>query len=172
MIRALAIALALAAGPAAAFTWTVPEYVRSISPSTPERRVQQVSKAIEWAAKKTDEDPYLLAAIVYVESRFRPSQKACWEWIDWDQKVCRYTCDYGLGQVNEVWIKAWKLDADKLQNDDYYNLLIAAKILHKLRLMYGTEPQWWSRYHHARDNERVKYERLMGPALKVRYPDE
>lgn len=171
-MRVAALVLLLGAVPAGGFQWTVPEFVRSISPSTPERRVQQVSKAIEWAAEKKGVDPYLLAAVVYVESRFRPNQKACWPWMDWQQMVCRQTCDYGLGQVNEIWIKKWHLDADKLQNDDYYNLLIAATILRDLKKEYGNEPQWWSRYHHNRDNERVKYERLMDQPLKVRYPDE
>lgn len=158
---------------AASFTWTVPEYIHSMSPSTPPARVAQVSRAIEWAAKKNDVDPYMLAAIVYVESRFRPGEKACWPWMDWQLMVCRQTCDYGLGQVNEIWIRKWKLDADKLQNNDYYNLWVAGAILKQVKMQYGNEPQWWSRYHHNRDNERVKYEKLMAPVYPPRlYPEE
>lgn len=72
------------------------------------------------------------------------------------------TYDLGVSQINEIWIPEWKLDKDRLQNDDGYSIWIMARILKQLKDKFaGTESTWWSHYNSNKDGARLKYEQLI-----------
>jgi hypothetical protein len=148
---------------------TTKDYVVEIQPGMTEKRAAQLGRDIDRAAKRYDVDPLLLAAITRQESGFQSGLKQCGTatWKVNGKVQSRETCDYGLAQVNQVWIEKWKLDADLLQNNDAYNLMVAARILRLLRKQYGdTEPaNWYGRYHSATPSRRADYENRLQPML-------
>lgn len=143
------------------------DYVKELRPHISNARAVQVSKHIETVATHHKVDPKLLAAIVRTESNFESGIKACWPWFSKREGVCRHTCDYGLAQINELWIRKWKLDPNRLQYDDRYNLGVAARILRLLQQEYAElEPEnWFGRYHSGTPSKRAIYEGRLGTFL-------
>jgi hypothetical protein len=134
-------------------------YVHDLRPELGERRVARLAKVIDAAAARYDQDPMLLAAIVRTETYFDSGQKNCWP-APWRPEPGAITCDYGLAQVNEQWVKRWNLNAERLQHDDQYNLNVAARILAQIQKMFGAkEPgNWFGRYHSGTPSKRRVYE--------------
>lgn len=92
-------------------------------------------------SKKYKLDPYLLLAIIKVESNF-------------NQRAISSTGDYSLAQINyKVWKKELKrkgikLNFYKLKTNYAYALETMGYILKTLKDKYGSEdPQWYARYH-------------------------
>lgn len=100
-------------------------------------------------------DPELFTALIAQESSFR-SIKSCY--IVHRNRACEVTCDWGLAQVNDVWIKRWNLDPQRLLEDPRYNLETGARILQLLKRQYQEEDNFWSRYNTAHAIRRAKYE--------------
>ena len=114
-----------------------------------------VNYAVDFVAQAYDLDPDLVNAIVYVESNHNPAAKRCSK-----------TCDYGLGQINQLWVKHWGLSRQALVTDPHYNLNVAGRILTDLRDRHPKEPNWWSRYHSATPRFRAIYEKKVRRALE------
>lgn len=121
-------------------------------------RAQGLARAIAFAARAWGVPPLLLAGIVRQESSFRSGLRR--------RFVVHGRCreDAGLAQVNDVWVRAWGLEAERLVEDDAYGLWVGAKVLAGLRRRYGhREPRrWWSRYHSATPGPRRAYELALG----------
>ena len=133
-------------------------YIRSLESKLGQARIREAARLVYAAAQQYGINPLILAGIVHQESNFRSGLKQCWSVYRHHQT--EVTCDYGLAQVNELWIRRWNLDPDKLQNDDAYNLCVAARILKSLRKTYeDLEPSnWWGRYHSGTPSVRATYE--------------
>lgn len=144
--------------------------VEALQPHIDRRRAVSVSQDVDAASSRYGVDPQLLVAIVRQESNFRSGIKQCW--VHHPRSGTVITCDYGLAQINEFWIGHWHLDADKLLNDDRYNLMVAARILRMLARLYREdEPlNWYGRYHSATPSLRAEYEDKLQPMLVARNP--
>lgn len=141
--------------------------IKTLHPKLPEARVRYVAKAIDRAAEKYEVDSNLLVAIAKQESNFRSGLVACWQ-------VERYgrvdtTCDYGIAQINQLWIRVWNLDPFRLQYDDRYNLMVAARILRMVKDRHEeSEPgNWFGRYHSGTPSKRAIYEEKLLPLLAI-----
>jgi hypothetical protein len=154
----LALALALAVAGASP---TV-DYVKKFRPGITDRRAAYVAKIIDRAATEYGQDPCLMAAIVRVESYFDSGLIACWPVVR--NRSCTTTCDRGLAQINEVWIGIWKLNAQRLQFDDLYNLRVMARLLKQLRTQ-SDAPDWYMAYHSSIERHRIKYMSKLWPFL-------
>ncbi len=119
------------------------DLILTLSPELPHRRAWRVGWLAEHYSEKYGIDLDLFVAIIRQESSFRSGIKSCWPTVRNNSSTV--TCDRGLAQINEVWIKTWDLDPDRLQYDDSYNLAVAARILKMLQTEYGDEPRWWGR---------------------------
>jgi hypothetical protein len=117
-----------------------------------------VPPRVERAAAARGVEPEILAAIVMQESGFRRGLLRCVPSAS--GALAPFTCDMGLGQINDLWITKWGLDPNRLRRDDDYNLAVAARILGDLRRRYAAvEPTtWYSRYHSVTPKKRWPYQ--------------
>ena len=77
------------------------------------------------------------------------------------------TCDHGVAQINQIWIKQWSLDRERLINDDEYNLIVSAKILSDLKKRFSKiESNWFGRYNTSNPVKRIEYEARITKHLK------
>jgi hypothetical protein len=130
-------------------------------------RAWELARGITSASRRFGIEPLLFAAIVRQESDFQANVKVCY--IVVRHHACFPTCDYGLAQVNQVQVDRWGLEADRLVQDDAYNLFQGARVLAILKREYGDdEPNWWSRYNSASPTPRALYETALEPWLAVR----
>jgi hypothetical protein len=128
-------------------------YVQKANPKLNRGRAIKIARLLEAKAKEHKVPLRIFAAIVKQESTFRPGIKVCHG---------GRTCDYGLGQINQLWIREWDLDPHRLQHDDEYNLDTSARILSKAIRAYGKkDPKAYSRYHDSRPDRRLVYEQLV-----------
>lgn len=118
---------------------------------------------VQVAAAAQGVEPDILAAIVQVESGGRRGRVRCVPARRGSPSPV--TCDYGLAQVNDLWVARWRLDPARLRSDDSYTLAVAARILSDLRRRYGGEPSWWGRYHSATPKLRARYEARVRVAI-------
>lgn len=149
------------------------DYVKALHPTINPQRAARLARSIDAAAKRYEQDPFLLAAIAMKESTFRNGIVACHTRTKRKTQETVTTCDYGMMQINQVWIAKWKLDPDKLQNDHGYNTMVAARILRMLQRYHGHEPNWFGRYHSATPKYRARYEAALAykaPAPQPDYP--
>jgi hypothetical protein len=136
------------------------QLVRGVSHS----RAVRVARHIDEASSRYNIDSRILVAIIRAESNFEAGIKSCW--IVLRHRRCEVTCDYGIAQVNELWIKKWKLDAKRLQFDDRYNIMIAARILSTIQKEFGDqEGNWYGRYHSGTPSKRAVYENRLSMFL-------
>jgi hypothetical protein len=131
------------------------EYILSLKPGLGQRQAKRLGRIIDRWALKYEVDPSLIVAIIRQESNFEPSLKSCWP-APWKSPEA-VTCDHGLTQINETWVRKWNLDADKLVTDDEYNVAVAARILAILHRYYGQEPEWYGRYHSSTPSKKRQY---------------
>ena len=111
-------------------------------------------------------EPLLLVAIVRQESNFRPATKSCY--IVARNRASYPTCDYGITQVNQVWVDKWGLEPERLVEDDAYALFQGARVLAVLKRQYGDEPNYYSRYNTSTPEPRAAYEQALEPWLAAR----
>jgi soluble lytic murein transglycosylase-like protein len=127
-------------------------------------RARQLARGIVFAARHFGVDPLLLAAIVRQESSFRAGVKACY--LVKRSHASVPTCDYGLTQVNQVWVDHWGLEPERLVEDDAYALWFGARVLAILQREYAEdEDNWYSRYNSATPEPRAAYEAALEPLL-------
>lgn len=157
-MKMLVLALALGQTP-------TEDYIRTVAPHVRPKEAVRLGKLIDKVAEKYELDPVLVAAIVKVESDFRGGQKACS--VVKRKKACWVTCDRGLAQVNELWIKKWGLDPIRLRTDDAYNLATMARILAFYKRYYGHEPDWFLRYHSGTPRHKERYNSKLEPLLAL-----
>ena len=86
--------------------------IRSLRPSISVKRSWSIGWLVEHYAAKYDLDPHLIIAILRQESNFDSGIKSCWDKTKPDGTPYK-TCDLGIAQINEGWIKTWDLDEDK-----------------------------------------------------------
>ncbi len=163
-MRLVALALVLCLG--AVRPWQpLQERIRLLSPYLPQATATAMAKLIYGASTRAGIEPELVAAIVSRESNFRVDALACY--VVYRHHACYDTCDRGLAQINDVWVRAWGLSPCRLLHDPAYNLAQALRILRQLRHRYGaTEPNWWSRYNSSSPVPRAIYEAVLEPRLE------
>jgi len=93
-------------------------------------------------------DTLLLKSIVIVESGENP--KAI-------HKNRNGTTDYGLGQINTIWVKGLELDTAKLISEPEYNLKWSAYILRHCLDKYGWSWEGLAHYHNSKAIYGLKY---------------
>lgn len=141
-------------------------YIQKIQPMDKKRALRLGQSIRRWADHFMI-DPLLIAAILKQESDFRTGIKSCTPVIRDDKPV--ETCDHGIAQVNSIWIDTWKLDPDRLVNDDDYNISVAARILAGLKREFAhIDPQWFARYHSSIPFRKAKYLTELAPLLAMR----
>lgn len=162
-LAALTLASTLPGVPTPTNTADVAKYIRVVAPYTPAKRAWSLARSIVWAGRHFGVEPLLLAAIARQESAYRPSTKACY--IVKRHKASFPTCDYGLTQVNQVWVDKWGLDPERLVEDDAYALFYGARVLAILQREFAEdEPDtWFSRYNTASPEPRAQYEAALEP---------
>ena len=149
-------AVVLAAGTLGAPQATI-SYVRRLKPDMPVAQARRLGQQIAFWSKFQGVKPRLLAAIIRRESNFRSGLKSCWI-VKLRHGRTRFTCDLGIAQVNEVWIDKWKLDRERLQNDDGYNIAVAARVLGWMKKYFGErDPNWYARYHSGTPSLKREY---------------
>ncbi len=140
----------------------IAERIRELAPRTSVKRAAYLAKAYYKASKRYDVDPQIMLTITTQESRFRPGLEAHW------MNRGKPTTDRGIMQVNDVWVTRWNLDTDRLRDDDAYNIMVGARILHILKKQYGTtEVNYFTRYNSSWPPARAKYNRALAPFLHV-----
>lgn len=169
MIGAIAAAV-LAAGTLGApsmVTQRTVAYVRSLKPDMPVTKAKRLGQQIAHWAKFQGVKPSLLAAIIRRESNFKSGLKSCWV-VKLRHGRTRNTCDFGIAQVNQVWIDKWKLDPERLQNDDDYNIAVAARVLGWMKKYFGeNDPHWFARYHSGTPSLKREYAAQVGTFLAM-----
>jgi hypothetical protein len=126
--------------------------VLELAPQVDRERANTLGANIEKSSKQYNVSPILLAAILRHESNFGVASKRC-----------SYSCDYGIGQINQLWIKELKLDVKRLQHDDAYNIDVSARILAAAKV--AGDKKWWSRYHDSRPSIRRNWEAMVEPHI-------
>lgn len=93
------------------------------------------ASVIKWTSKY-DIDNKLMLAILFKESSWRNGVINC-----------NKSCDYGIAQINEANIKAYKLDKMRLLTDIDYSVQKSVYILKWFKDRYAhKEKHWWARY--------------------------
>ena len=138
------------------------EYILTLRPKLGIPKAVRLAALIDRWAQHYDVEPEVMVALVAHESKFRSGIKACWPHA---KKPGVITCDHGLAQINEAWIRQWKLDENKLQYDDSYNLRVQARILASIKKEYGYEPEWYGRYHSKTPSKKRRYLDKIRPIL-------
>lgn len=163
-MTSLLLALALAASPGVAeYEAAVQlrpkrasvDYIKELRPGISPRYAWKLGRLVDYWAGRYRLDPDLMIAIIRTESYFEPNTKACWP-APW--KPEGITCDHGLAQINEVWVKEWNLDPDRLVMDDSYNIAIQARLLAQLKRQWAADDLfWYGRYHNADIRKKAVY---------------
>ena len=122
----------------------IAENIRSLNPSISDKRATHLSKIINRESKRYDIDPNIITAILKQESNFKPAQKVCY--IVHRQHACFVTCDFGVGQINQIWLNKWGLSEEEVVKNEDLNIHLTAKILSMIRHQFGEEEGFWSRY--------------------------
>jgi hypothetical protein len=131
------------------------QHIEDISYDVTPRRAKWLAKVIKYEAAKKDIDPFLVAAILMQESAFHTG-------------VISETDDVGIAQINwATWNKELRLNRNLLETDDYYGIVMAIKVLVKMRKQYEEKDPclWWSTYHSATPKYRHRYENFVIPYL-------
>lgn len=161
-----ASALALAGpGSPAVHSADVQAYIHRVAPQVRPGRSWALARGIVHAGRHFGINPLLLAAIVRQESNFEPGNRVCYLVVRHHQSLP--TCDYGVSQVNTVWVDHWHLDAERLVADDGYALWEGARVLAVLQREYGDEPDWFSRYNSSTPGPRQRYAEALQPWLEA-----
>lgn len=144
------------------------DYIQRLAPDIAPQKAQRLGASIRKWADHYGVDPILIAAILKQESDYRSGIKSCS--IVLRYRRCEVTCDLGIAQVNQLWIEKWKLDAERLQRDDDYNIRIAARILAQLQKEFASgEPEdWYARYHSGTPSKKGIYLEKLEPLLAMR----
>lgn len=144
---------------------SVGKLVSIAKPYLPNTDTIRLGRIIHKAAVRHHVDEAILTSIIAHESSFRSNLYSCWLYRRSDTTVY-YTCDIGISQINwETWGSKWHLNPCRLRSDDAYNIDIAAKILAGIKVAYGHEEYWWSRYYNNRPSKRAEYETMVNRFL-------
>jgi soluble lytic murein transglycosylase-like protein len=165
IIAAVVLASGTLGAPEVTVNRTV-QYVRNLRPDMPVAKARQLGRQIATWAKFQGVKPRLLAAIIRRESNFRSGLKSCWT-VKLRRGRTRFTCDLGIAQVNQLWVDKWKLDADRLQNEDSYNIAVAARVLGWVKKYFGDDPNWYARYHSGTPSLKREYAAQVGTYLAM-----
>jgi hypothetical protein len=135
------------------------QVAKSIAPH--EKNISQIAKDVYQYSKKHSIDPYLMLALIKVES-------------DFNQKAISNTGDYSLAQINyKVWKeefnkKGIKLNFYKLKNNPQYALDHMALILKILKQRYSKkDPHWYARYHSNTKKHKKNYLKKVNKQLAL-----
>lgn len=138
-------------------------YIVDITPRISKTRASAVSRMIFDAARRHKVDPFIYTALIRHESAFIPEALNCYK------RRSGYMCDYGLPQVNEVWITELNLDHRRMLEDERYALDVGARILARAKKQWGSDPKWYLYYHSNKEQHRKKYEESVGPHIDAAY---
>ena len=133
---------------------TIAKYISTIEPNLPKEVVEKYSLTIEFYSElyKVEED--IIVAIFKVESNF-------------NMKAVNYKSrDFGIGQINAINMKYYKLDLGLQMTNYEYAIKSTITILRDIKKVYAKrEPrftkslQWWSRYHSYKNKYRKIYDK-------------
>lgn len=128
-----------------------------------ESEIEEYAFWINNYSKKYNLDPYLILAIIKVES-------------DFNQRAISSTGDYSLAQINyKVWKKELarkgvKLNFYKLKTNYAYALETMGYILKTLHDTYGKkDPKWYARYHSNTSKHKLAYYKRVNTQLTKIY---
>lgn len=136
------------------------KYVQKANPELGEGDARRIAYLVESAARRYDMDKRTMArfaSIIRQESRFHSGIKVC--------HGRQHGCDYGIAQVNAMWIEEYELDIHKLRYDDEYNIDVAARILSGVVKRFKRDPYAYSYYHNADPEKRVEYQQYIESAI-------
>lgn len=146
--------------------------IQRLQPRLTDAQVQDLTHVVGAASREYAIQPMLLLAVLRLESGMQSGLRRCGiaTWFRKGTLRRRHTCDYGLAQINDTWIRKWGLDPARLQYDDGYNVMIAARILHLFKVGYRQhEPRdWFGRYHSCTPSLRAAYVQKLRPFLALR----
>lgn len=115
------------------------------------KKIEQQAWWVYTYAQKYNIDPYIMLALIKVESNF-------------DQAAVSETGDYSLAQINyAVWnkeleSKGMKLDYEKLQKNSSYAIEKMAIILSLIKKRHAKkDPHWYGRYHSNTKKYKKRY---------------
>lgn len=139
----------------------VKEVARQLAPN--EKAIEEYAFWIHKYSQKYSLDPFLLLAIIKVESNF-------------NQRAISSTGDYSLAQINyKVWKKELdrkgvKLNFYKLKTNYAYALETMGYILKILKDNYGkNDPRWYARYHSNTMKHKLSYYKKVNSQLNNIY---
>ena len=135
----------------------VAQYIESVSPHIKSSDACSIAKTIVKATSRTTLDPYLVAAILRQESNFQHNLKVC----VYNERVHRTVCDYGIAQINELWIRPLRLNTSRLQHSDAYNVGVMVSILQSLSEQHRDQKFWYGYYHDSRPKYMNEWLRLV-----------
>lgn len=118
--------------------------IQKLNSSVSDNRANFLGQVVYRESQNFDLDPNILTAILKQESNFAPNKKVCY--LVSRKNASFVTCDYGISQINEVWLKKWKLDPEVLVKSDSFNIHVMARVLSIIRRQFGAEENWFSRY--------------------------
>lgn len=139
---------------------TVKTAVKKLAPSKSKSlKLEEYAFWIHTYAEKYQIDPYLMLALIKVES-------------DFNQSAVSNTGDYSLAQINyDVWkrelgSKGIKLDMTKLKNNHSYAIEKMAIILKLLKTRHSHKDKlWYGRYHSNTKKYKSRYLKKVNLAL-------
>jgi hypothetical protein len=129
----------------------ITHFIKKTNPALSDSDALYLARTIEGKAKEHGIHPVIFAALIRQESSFRLNLKVCHGFEG--------NCDYGLGQISSIWVKAWKLDTKRLQYDVGYNLDISARIIHHYIELRPKDKNAYSLYYNANPEFRKDYEK-------------
>jgi len=115
---------------------------QSINP----KYAQELSRAIVKVSKQYDLNPNLYAAILMQESAYRLNA------------VNKKSLDFGIAQINDRTIKAFRLNKRKLTSNLDYAIEAGAIVLSDFKKRHGKkETYYWTRYNTSHPGKRLIY---------------
>lgn len=142
-------------------TCNIAYYVQKGAYKHPKPVALHLANTITSEAFKRDLDPYLVAAIISVESDFR--------FI-----TVNHTGDYGLTQINyRIWSREFQrlnikvLSKERLVNDPQYSIRTMTRILEIVKERFPNDPLWYARYHSSTPKFKNGYAKKVKKRLQL-----
>lgn len=136
------------------FTPHIAFTISTINPSIDNEKATYLATIINHVSKVHNIDPYLITSILAQESLFKLEAKNC------RNGKCH---DFGMSQINNMTIKNYRLNKDKLTTCPIYSISSGALVLKDFKDRFEKkEPNtWWTRYNSSDRIKRKKYHKAV-----------
>lgn len=126
--------------------------MRMLQPNLTDEEASELAKSFVYHATKLDLPKPIFLSILFQESSLRADPQNCAKYKN------KCTGDYGIGQVNyRVWDKVLNLDKYKIMSSADEGIRVAALVLHRYKVRYTKEKQWFTRYYSGTPSLRARY---------------